>query len=108
MKTRLKSPFALLLSLALVAALTQGCCTTRARCGGSATGAAPKPPALTQLPPPSPAPASQGEKMAWFREAKFGLFIHWGLYCQPAGEWKSKPVPGIGEWIMNRAQIPVR
>ncbi|MGH9311765.1 MAG: alpha-L-fucosidase, partial [Vicinamibacterales bacterium] len=33
---------------------------------------------------------------------------HWGLYAIPAGEWKGKRIPGIGEWIMNRAQIPVR
>ncbi len=45
--------------------------------------------------------------MKWFREAKFGLFIHWGLYSIPAGEWKGKAVPGIGEWIMNHAKIPV-
>jgi alpha-L-fucosidase len=42
---------------------------------------------MTKLPPPLPTPASQDEKMAWFRDAKFGLFIHWGLYCIPAGEW---------------------
>ena len=54
-----------------------------------------------------PAPASQDAKMKWFREAKFGLFIHWGLYSIPAGEWKGQPVAGIGEWIMNRAKIPV-
>ena len=54
------------------------------------------------------APVSQDAKMQWFREAKFGLFIHWGLYAIPAGEWKGQPVPGIGEWIMNRARIPVR
>jgi alpha-L-fucosidase len=59
------------------------------------------------LPKPLPAPASQDAKMKWFREAKFGLFIHWGLYCIPAGEWKGQPVAGIGEWIMNRAKIPV-
>ena len=35
------------------------------------------------------------------------MFIHWGLYAIPAGEWKGKPVAGIGEWIMNRAKIPV-
>jgi alpha-L-fucosidase len=46
--------------------------------------------------------------MKWFREAKFGLFIHWGLYCIPAGEWKGQAIPGIGEWIMNRAKIPVK
>lgn len=53
------------------------------------------------------APTSQDAKMKWFREAKFGLFIHWGLYAVPAGEWKGQPVAGIGEWIMNRAKIPV-
>ncbi len=47
-------------------------------------------------------------KMRWFREAKFGLFIHWGLYSVPAGQWKGQPVAGIGEWIMNRAKIPVK
>src|SRR6516162_9060073 len=35
------------------------------------------------------------------------MFVHWGLYAIPAGEWKGKPVPGIGEWVMNRARIPV-
>jgi alpha-L-fucosidase len=47
------------------------------------------------------------KRLEWFREAKFGLFIHWGLYAIPAGEWKGKRIPGIGEWIMNRAKIPV-
>jgi alpha-L-fucosidase len=51
---------------------------------------------------------SQDQKMKWFREAKFGLFIHWGLYAIPAGTWKGKQIPGIGEWIMNRAKIPVK
>ncbi|MEP6732040.1 MAG: alpha-L-fucosidase [bacterium] len=46
-------------------------------------------------------------RLAWFRDAKYGLFIHWGLYAVPAGEWKGKTIPGIGEWIMNRAKIPV-
>ena len=51
---------------------------------------------------------SHDEKMKWFRDAKFGLFIHWGVYSVPAGEWKGKSIPGIGEWIMNRAEIPVK
>lgn len=58
-------------------------------------------------PPPDAASPSRDERMAWFREAKFGLFIHWGLYALPAGEWQGRPVPGIGEWIMSRARIPV-
>lgn len=61
-----------------------------------------------ELPSPKKTPpTSQDEKMQWFRQAKFGLFIHWGLYAIPAGEWKGQPIPGIGEWIMNHAKIPV-
>ena len=52
--------------------------------------------------------AARRERLAWFHEAKYGLFIHWGLYAIPAGEWKGKRIPGIGEWIMYRARIPVR
>jgi alpha-L-fucosidase len=51
--------------------------------------------------------AERERRLKWFREARFGLFIHWGLYAVPAGEWKGKLIPGIGEWIMNRARIPV-
>jgi alpha-L-fucosidase len=47
-------------------------------------------------------------RMAWWRDARFGLFIHWGLYAVPAGEWNGKFVPpGGGEWIMHTANIPV-
>src|SRR6266849_7343103 len=52
-------------------------------------------------------PEAKQARLAWFKDAKFGLFIHWGLYAIPAGEWNGKYVPGIGEWIMNRARIPV-
>jgi len=46
---------------------------------------------------------------AWFRDGKFGMFIHWGPYSILGGEWKGKRIqPGdIAEWIMNRFQIPV-
>ena len=47
-------------------------------------------------------------RIKWFREAKFGMFIHWGLYAIPAGIWKGKEIPGLGEWIMFRARIPVK
>ncbi len=50
---------------------------------------------------------SKDQRMKWWREARFGMFIHWGLYAVPAGEWKGKQIPGIGEWIMERADIPV-
>ncbi len=46
-------------------------------------------------------------RMAWWREAKFGMFIHWGVYSVPAGYYHGKPVERAGEWIMNNAKIPV-
>jgi alpha-L-fucosidase len=52
-------------------------------------------------------PAQRDARMAWWREARFGMFIHWGLYSIPAGTWNGKQIPGIGEWIMNNASIPV-
>jgi alpha-L-fucosidase len=51
--------------------------------------------------------AQKDARMAWFREARFGMFIHWGLYSIPAGTWDGKQIPSIGEWIMNNASIPV-
>ena len=56
---------------------------------------------------PEETQAQRDERMAWWRDGRFGMFIHWGLYAIPAGEWDGKPVDGIGEWIMDRANIPV-
>ncbi len=50
---------------------------------------------------------TRDERMAWWREARFGMFIHWGVYTVPAGEWKGQKIGNIGEWIMNRGKIPV-
>jgi alpha-L-fucosidase len=44
-------------------------------------------------------------RMEWWRDARFGMFIHWGLYAIPAGEWKDKT--DHAEWIRHTAQIPV-
>ncbi|CAL1520422.1 alpha-L-fucosidase [Chitinophaga sp. MM2321] len=44
--------------------------------------------------------------LQWFQDAKFGLFIHWGLYSKLAGRWKDSSYYGSGEWIMNRAKAP--
>jgi alpha-L-fucosidase len=52
-------------------------------------------------------PAQKDARMAWWREARFGMFIHWGLYSVPAGTWDGKQIPSLGEWIMNNASIPV-
>ncbi|RYG49709.1 alpha-L-fucosidase [bacterium] len=61
--------------------------------------------------PPVSAPQAESKRdhdrrMSWFREARFGMFIHWGLYAIPAGEWPGKP--GGAEWIMTTSQIPVK
>lgn len=50
-------------------------------------------------------PAERDARMAWWREAKFGLFIHWGVYAVPAGKYGNNT--GYGEWIMQSARIPV-
>jgi alpha-L-fucosidase len=48
------------------------------------------------------------ERMRWWRQAKFGMFIHWGLYAIPAGMWEGVEYEGIGEWLMSHADIPVQ
>ena len=50
-------------------------------------------------------PKQFDNRMAWWREARFGMFIHWGLYAVPAGEWKGNT--NHAEWILTTAQIPV-
>jgi alpha-L-fucosidase len=52
-------------------------------------------------------PAERDARMKWWREARFGMFIHWGVYAVPAGTYKEKRIGGIGEWIMHNARIPV-
>jgi alpha-L-fucosidase len=52
-------------------------------------------------------PEQHAARMRWWREARFGMFIHWGLYSVPAGTWRGQRVDGIGEWIMNKGKIPV-
>jgi alpha-L-fucosidase len=47
------------------------------------------------------------ERMAWWRDARFGMFIHWGVYAVPAGTYNGEQISGIGEWIMLRGKIPV-
>jgi alpha-L-fucosidase len=51
--------------------------------------------------------AERDARMAWWRDARFGMFIHWGVYSVPAGTYQGKQIPGIGEWIMNHGKIPM-
>ncbi len=51
-------------------------------------------------------PSTDSTRMKWWKDAKFGMFIHWGVYAVPAGRYQGKEVKDIGEWIMNHAKIP--
>ena len=53
----------------------------------------------------TPEEVQEQARMAWWREARFGMFIHWGLYSIPAGEWKGET--NHAEWIRTTAQIPI-
>src|SRR5947199_10812900 len=62
--------------------------------------------AMMQAPAPE-SPAQRDARMAWWREARFGMFIHWGAYAVPAATHQRERVAGIAEWIMSRAHIPI-
>lgn len=50
-------------------------------------------------------PEQRDARMAWFREARFGMFIHWGVYAVPAGEWQGKT--HYAEWFLEQTHMPV-
>ncbi len=52
------------------------------------------------------APEQRDARMAWWREARFGMFVHWGLYSGLAGSWKGKKVGDRGgmEWLQFRVR----
>ena len=53
--------------------------------------------------------AQRDRRMAWWRDARFGMFIHWGLYSVTAGQWKGKwQTNTYGEWIQIHFHIPVK
>jgi alpha-L-fucosidase len=60
--------------------------------------------AIPLLLPLSLAPAKDADRMAWFNEARFGMFIHWGIYAVPAGEWEGQK--NYAEWIQLQAKVP--
>ncbi|MDB5111037.1 MAG: alpha-L-fucosidase [Mucilaginibacter sp.] len=49
---------------------------------------------------------THNERIAWWRDARFGMFIHWGIYSLPGGEWKGKKVDGYAEHLMRKEKIP--
>ena len=43
----------------------------------------------------------------WFKEAQYGMMVHWGLYALLGGEWKGRVMPGIAEWAQSYFRIPL-
>ncbi len=78
--------------------------TVIAAASGRPEGIISKPVEASQL-ARQPAAARDATRMAWWRAARFGLFIHYGLYAVPAGEWNGRT--DYGEWIRNNARIPI-
>ena len=63
-------------------------------------------PAQTAVPAPE---LSREQRIEWWREARFGMFIHWGLYAIPGGVWKDKVhAAGYSEWLMFDEKIPAK
>jgi alpha-L-fucosidase len=87
----------LLLIVAAVSLCTTGC----------AVKSAGNPSSIANVDPyADETPAQRDARMEWWRDARFGMFIHWGVYSVPAGTYQGKQIGGIGEWIMNRGKIP--
>jgi alpha-L-fucosidase len=86
-------------AITIVAALTA--------CQSNQPTKAPPPRAAATQTAPAAAGAVQPEdhRMDWWRDARFGMFIHWGLYSIPAGEWNGHT--NYGEWIRTEGKIPV-
>lgn len=47
------------------------------------------------------------DKLQWWRDNRFGMFVHWGMYAATEGYWNGQETEGIGEWIQNREKIPL-
>ena len=50
---------------------------------------------------------TRDQRLAWWREARFGCFVHWGAYSTLGGVWQDRPNPGYAEHIMRVNKIPV-
>lgn len=65
------------------------------------------PPLLAVAPSAKETKEQRDARMAWWREARFGMFIHWGIFSRFAGSYKGKQIDTAAEWIMKAAKIPV-
>ncbi len=68
----------------------------------------PAAPAPTPNPYANETKEQRDARMAWFRDGRFGMFVHWGPYAVLGGEYKGKRVGGNPEWIQHTGRIPYK
>ena len=51
-------------------------------------------------------PEQRGARMQWWREARFGMFVHWGLFSAAGGTWHGKQTTFLGCWMQSSLKIP--
>ena len=52
-------------------------------------------------------PEQHAAKMQWWNTARFGMFVHWGVYSVTGGEFRGHMPTNSAEWMMNKARIPI-
>ena len=73
-------------------------------CSSAATNEPPRAPAIETL---ASTTAEHDARIAWWREARFGMFVHWGVSSVLGGTWNGRPYQGYAEHIQRMAKIPV-
>lgn len=70
----------------------------------SAIAEPPRAPEISEL---TAAAANRDARLAWWRDARFGMFVHWGVYSHLGGVWKGKSFGGYAEHIQRAQKIPM-
>ena len=70
----------------------------------STSEAVPRAPSAASL---KPTDAERDARLAWWREARFGMFVHWGVSSCLGGAWKGKAYGGYAEHIQRAQKIPM-
>ena len=46
-------------------------------------------------------------RLDWWRQGKFGMFVHWGVYSTTGGLYKGQKLPNSAEWMMAKGKTPI-
>ncbi len=52
-------------------------------------------------------PEQHAARLQWWSTARFGMFVHWGVYSVTGGEYRGQKLPNSAEWMMNKGRIPI-